>query len=131
MSPRGALRGTSEGQYLNKLDFYRFWRPRLTPQDPLLNPKVTWTGTFGPACERNLKFLHHMLTTPQIMSTISRIPWWRDWRCDSCNVGGPTFRDTPDVRSNDFKRGGHVEIFFSGGLALRALPPPSSDSSPL
>ena len=55
----------------------------------------------------------------------------KTWGKSPLNVGGPTLRDTPDVRSNDFKRGGHVEIFFSGGLALRAPPPPSSDSSPL
>ncbi len=51
MSPARALRGTSESQDLKKVYFCRFGHPWLTTQDPLLNPKVTWTGTFGKACE--------------------------------------------------------------------------------
>ena len=27
------------------------WRAWLIPQDPLVRAKVTWKGTFGPACE--------------------------------------------------------------------------------
>ncbi len=51
MSPRGALRGTSEGQYLKKSVFLSILAPPADPSRPLFNPKVAWMGTFGPACE--------------------------------------------------------------------------------
>ena len=51
MSPGGALRRTSEGQDLKKLDLLSILASLADPLRSLLHPKVTWTGTFEPACE--------------------------------------------------------------------------------
>ena len=50
MPPAGALRGTSDGQDLKKLHLLSIWAPLADPLRPLLHPKLTCTGTFGPAC---------------------------------------------------------------------------------
>ncbi len=44
MSPRGALRGTSEGQYLNKLDFLSILAPPADPSRPPFAPQSDVDG---------------------------------------------------------------------------------------
>ena len=44
MSPRGALRGTSEGQDLNKLDFFSILAPPADPSRPPFAPQSDVDG---------------------------------------------------------------------------------------